>query len=67
MNPEYERFKRYEQEQEAYENKMQGRKDSREPRQAWTFSEEGQPIPIIRSRPFDKSQDVNERPTRDRP
>jgi len=41
MNPEYERFKRYEQEQEAYENQMRGRKDSREPRQAWTYNEEG--------------------------
>lgn len=65
MNPEYERFKRYEQEQEAYENQMRGRKDSREPRQAWTYNEEGQAVPIIRSRPFEK--DANERPTRDRP
>lgn len=37
----------------------------REPNQAFTYNENGEAVPIIRARPFEK--DVNERPTRDRP
>lgn len=63
MNHEFERFDRYAKEQDAYEQQMQRKSREREPRQAFTFNENGEPVPIVRATPFAK----DEKPTRDRP